>query len=137
MLPADEVAFDADVYLLTKVKAKALKTKPPLIVPPEERGEGKPEPFKLEPIPPGGSPTGKKTVHITGAIPLEVWNKLGTKLLPRLKSGTSLRLGLDFSLDLDADAAAALLVELRQVLADLNLTQQVRIEVRESEHGQE
>lgn len=137
LLPADEVAFDADVYLLTKAKAKALKTKPTLIVPPEERGEEKPEPFKLEPAQPSGPLTGKKTVYITGAIPLEVWNKLGTKLLPKLKSGSSLRLGLDFSLDLDPDPAAALLVELRQVLADLNLTQQVRIDVRESEQGQE
>jgi hypothetical protein len=133
LLPDDEVAFDADVYLLTKAKSKSLKTKPVLVAPDEEPGEEKQEPFKLEPTLPRGSSTGKKTVHITGAIPLEVWNKLGTKLLPKLKAGSSLRLGLDFSLDLDSDAAAALIVELRQVLADLNLIQQVRIEMREKE----
>jgi hypothetical protein len=132
MLPSDEVAFDADVYLLTKAKAKSLKTKPVLVAPPEVRDEEKQEPFKLEPTP-GGLPSGKKTIHITGAIPLEVWNKLGTKLLPKLKAGSGLRLGLDFSAEIDSDAAAALLVELRQVLADLNLSQQVRIEMRERE----
>lgn len=133
LLPADEVAFDADVYLLTKVKAKAFKTKPPVIAPHEERGEEKPDPFKLEPTPTDGASIGEKTIHITGAIPLEVWNKLGTKLLPKLKSGSGLRLGLDFSLDLDSDAAAALQMELHQVLQDLNLMGQVRIEVREKE----
>ena len=137
MLPSDEVAFDADVYLLTKAKAKALKAKPVLIAPTEGGVEVHPESVKpTHPIS-VESPSGKQTVHITGAIPLEVWNKLGTKLLPKLKAGSGLRLGLDFSLDLDADAAAALLVELRQVLADLNLSQQVRIEVRESEQGKE
>ncbi|MBI3303489.1 MAG: hypothetical protein HYZ72_15605 [Deltaproteobacteria bacterium] len=37
MLPAEEVAFDADVHLLTKTKAKALKAKeaePPVVVAP-------------------------------------------------------------------------------------------------------
>ncbi|MBI3303488.1 MAG: hypothetical protein HYZ72_15600 [Deltaproteobacteria bacterium] len=72
----------------------------------------------------------KKTVRISGTIPPEVWNRLGTKLLPKLKAGADLRIGLDFILSLDADAAAALQLELRQILGDLNLAEQLWIEVR-------
>jgi hypothetical protein len=130
MLPADEVAFEADVYLVLKSKARALKTKAPVH---DSGGETvMVEPESTSPKPEMPSPTitaGKKTLHITGSIPPEVWNRLGTKLLPKLRSGTDLRLGLDFTVALDADQAVTLLTELRQVLADLNLGQSVRIEI--------
>lgn len=71
------------------------------------------------------------TLRVSGAIPPELWNRLGTKLLPKLGRSSTLRLGLDVSLEVDSATASALLTELRQVLADLNLTGQVRIEIEE------
>ena len=73
---------------------------------------------------------GKKTLRITGTIPPEIWNRLGTKLLPKLKAGSELRIGLDFTVGLDTDAATALQLELRQIFADLNLATQLRVEVK-------
>jgi hypothetical protein len=132
MLPADEVAFDADVYLVLRSKAKALKERAEA---PSDVGGGvtpvEPEPITPEPEP--ATPTAKqtkRTLHITGSIPPEVWNRLGTKLLPKLRSGSELRLGLDFTVDLEADQVTAFQTELRQALQDLNLAQAVRIEVR-------
>lgn len=127
---ADEVAFDADVYLLQKAKAAELKAKaqtPKVIIqPPTEKPETETSEVETPtPVPSGA----KRTLHITGAIPPEVWNRLGTKLLPKLRSGSALRLGLDFTVDLEADQVATFQAELRQVLQDLNVAQAVRIEV--------
>lgn len=127
---ADEVAFDADVYLLQKAKAAELKAKaqtPKVIIQPtpEKPETETPEVETPPPVPSGA----KRTLHITGAIPPEVWNRLGTKLLPKLRSGSALRLGLDFMVDLEADQVATFQAELRQVLQDLNVAQVVRIEV--------
>ena len=125
MLPPDEVTFDADVYLLTKAKAKVLKAKPeaepPVVVAPPNGTTEIPSPpvttgdLSHKPETGGAATAGppKKTVRISGTIPPEVWNRLGTKLLPKLKAGSDLRIGLDFILGLDTDAAVALQLELR------------------------
>ncbi|CAI4032175.1 ATPase (AAA+ superfamily)-like protein [Nitrospira tepida] len=130
LMPADEIAFDADVYLVLKAKAKALKTKPESPQTGDQPPIAEPEPITPTPAIPSPTVTGaKKTVHITGAIPPEIWNRLGTRLLPKLRSGSDLRLGLDFSVDLDAQQVAIFLTELRQVLQDLNLVQAIKIDV--------
>lgn len=130
MLPADEVAFEADVYLVLKSKAKALKTKAPVADLGGQIATVEPEPITPEAETPGSTTaTTKRTLRITGSIPPEVWNRLGTKLLPKLRVGADLRLGLDFTVDLDADQIGSFQTELRQVLQDLNLTQAVHIEL--------
>lgn len=131
MIPADEVAFDADVYLLLKSKAKELKTKAQ--APDISRQPTAVEPEPIVPEPETPSPTAisaKRTLHITGSIPPEVWNRLGTKLLPKLRVGADLRLGLDFTVDLDSDQVTIFQAELRQVFQDLNLAQLVQIEIQ-------
>jgi hypothetical protein len=148
LLPPEEVAFDADVYLLTKAKAKALKAKPetqPATT--EAQTDGAPERSMSSPLsatsedlfskPETGSEpltdSSKKTVRISGTIPPEVWNRLGIKLLPKLRAGSELRVGLDLAVGFDAGTASALQLELRQILGDLNLTEQLRVEVKEAE----
>jgi hypothetical protein len=130
LMPADEVAFEADVYLLLKPKAKALKTQPSPATSEEkieqEQKPQTPEPSEEKPLPSAE----KCTMRITGSIPPEIWNRLGTKLLPKLRTGSALRLGLDFTVDLDADQVAMIQIELRQVLQDLNLAEAVRIELQ-------
>jgi hypothetical protein len=142
MCPPEEVAFDADVYLLTKTKVKTLKSKAlsdspvTVSIPTEETGGtasrssgiGEGSSSASEGKAATSSTVSKKTIHISGTIPPEVWNRLGTKLLPKLKAASSLRLGLDFSLDLDADTAAMLQVEVEQILQDLNLAEQLCIQ---------
>jgi hypothetical protein len=141
MLPPEEVAFDADVYLLTKAKAKALKMRPEsesvvVVATPSDGAEGtaptssatsgdlfsKPETGTVATASPG-----KKTLRITGTIPPEIWNRLGTKLLPKLKAGSELRIGLDFTVGLDTDAATALQLELKQIFEDLNLAERLQV----------
>jgi hypothetical protein len=63
-----------------------------------------------------------------GTVPPEVWNRLGTKILPKLRSGSELRIGLEFAVTVKAENAGALAAELRQILQELGLGEAVRIE---------
>ena len=137
-LSADEIAFDSDVYLLTKSRAQALKasseptdTSTTTGVPTHSTGD------PIEAVPPDSEPTEdtgqgeqKRTVQITGSIPPEVWNRIGTKLIPKLRSGANLRVGVEFAVELDSKDAAHFLQELKQALADLNLTDALPIVIR-------
>ena len=124
MVTPDEVAFDAGVFLLTKEKAKQLKGQKKIDAPisPTE-----PEPSKpAEPVP-GPITTQPRTLRLVGTLPPEVWNKIGTKLLPKLRSGAELKIGVEFSVSLDGKLAQNLEAEIRQILEDLGLKDQIKI----------
>ena len=72
---------------------------------------------------------GQRTIlRLRGAVPPEVWNRFGTSILPKLRSGDDLRVGVEFSVSVDAARVSNLKAELRQALADLGMGDQVRIE---------
>jgi len=135
---ADEVAFEPGVFLLTKAKAQALKS----ACLPAGRGvpESAPGPEPAPPVPgpepaPGPEPGPQstpgvqtKTIRLVGAVPPEVWNRLGTKVLPKLRSGSDLRVGVDFSVTVNRDVAGSLTSDLRQILDDLGLADTVRLD---------
>ncbi len=134
---SEEVAFESGVFLLTKAKAEELQAasenaKPvqPEVVPIEEKASE-----------PGSSPgpdetqvqlpikTGRKaTLRLKGTVPPEVWNRLGTRILPKLRTGNALSVGVEFSVSVDAGLAQGFQLELRQALTDLGLQEQVSVE---------
>ena len=63
-----------------------------------------------------------------GTVPPEVWNRLGTKILPKLRAGSELTIGLQFTVTVKAEAAGGLATELRQILQELGLSEVVRVE---------
>ncbi len=125
----DEVMFDANVFLLTKAKAKALKERAGPEVEPPVTQELKPlvEPT-IEPVPGKEGVAASKTIRIVGNISPEIWNRLGTKLLPKLKSGKDLNVDVGFSVTIDAATAPHLESEIRQLVEDLGLTGKLSIE---------
>ena len=135
IIPSDEVAFDSGVFLLTKSKAKALKAAAALPAKPEKKEPEQVE--KAEPATeehtetetpkPEPKPT-TRTFHLTGTIPSEVWNRLGMKLISKLRAGADLRVGVTFSVTFDAQAAKSVEAEIRQVLQDLGLEDAIKIE---------
>jgi hypothetical protein len=139
----DEVAFEPGVFLLTKAKAQALKAGVPAPTLGPEPQPGPPVPG-LGPSPlsavPGTAQAGEpepgpgpapgvqtKTIRLVGAVPPEVWNRLGTKVLPKLRSGFDLKVGVDFSVTVDRNVAGSLISDLRQILDDLELADTVQI----------
>lgn len=137
-VPSEEVAFDADVFLLTKARAEQIRGGV------AESGEDQagpglvlvPQPVttvtEVEKV---GSDAAEAvgtlavgTLKLTGTVPSELWNRLGTKVLPKLRSCGDLRIQVGFSVSVPADALPALEAELRQALDDLSIGEQVRIE---------
>lgn len=135
----DDVTFDPGVFLLTRARAKALKAGPivkPVGEPVPEPGPG-PGPTPQPPFVPKAPETpegpvpaptpASKTIRLTGTIPPELWNRLGTKIIPKLKSGSELSVGIDFCVTIDASSSGNLESDLRQILNDLGLTSKVVI----------
>ncbi len=130
----DEVAFDAGVFLLRKNAAEALKagvSRQPGPLPEPVPGPTPlptPEPARGPiAVPMPGAET--MTFRLVGAIPPELWNRLGTKILPKLRSGSELKVEVGFSVKVRAESAPGLTVELRQILQELGLADSVRVEI--------
>jgi hypothetical protein len=72
-------------------------------------------------------------VRLSGAVPTEAWNRLGMKVIPKLKSGgVQPTLSVEFEVELPADQAQALSAELREILIDLGLEHRMFIEEHRS-----
>ncbi|MDD9855621.1 MAG: DUF499 domain-containing protein [Gammaproteobacteria bacterium] len=131
----DEITFDADVFLLTKQTASALRQKPEERTrrDPEPAGDSRPGLFPPETgadAMPGHSPnapSAKKTIRLTGAVPPEVWNKLGTRVIPKLRAGDNVTADISLSATVDGAAADRFCDELRQILKQLNIADRIKI----------
>jgi hypothetical protein len=127
----DEVSFDGGVFLLTKTRAKDLKSAAkaepgapakPVTQPVSEEVK---EPEKGQaPVP--GIQT--RTLRLVGTVPPEIWNRLGTKIIPKLKAGSDVKIGVDFSVTVNAESARSVESDLRQILEDLGLKGKVQIQ---------
>ena len=132
---AEEVAFEADVFLLTRSKAKELKIDTEDPPRPPQEPEPSPEPeteTEPKPDPDLSQKDQKTTLRLAGTVPPEVWNRLGTRLLPKLRSGDDLSVGIELSVSVDSQFAQSLEMELKQILDDLNLGDRVRVEITDS-----
>jgi hypothetical protein len=145
MVPVDEVLFEPGVFLLTKAKAKALKEGKPDGAKP---GTSAPEPAtgprgatsggsaatgEVEPLPAHAGSSAEsapttRTIEVAGTVPSELWNRLGQKLIPRLRTGKSLEIDVRFAATLPADSSQGIEADLRQILEDLGLQNQLRVE---------
>src|SRR5206468_10035815 len=74
---------------------------------------------------PGGLST--QTIQVRGVVPPEVWNKLGIKVIPKLRTGTDLELGIELRVRVGQAGASALASDLRQILAELGLSASVTV----------
>ena len=118
----EEVAFEKDVFLLAKAKAEPLATPPEPTPPPTPAGP-QPTPDGLPAQPPTAAAKrkGVTTLRLGGTIPPELWNRFGTKVLPKLRNGNDLRVHIDLTTSMDAEFAANAIAELRQALDDLEI----------------
>ncbi len=129
--PAD-VTFESGVFLLLKSRAIEFKSMPQVA---GVGAEPAPQTESIPPAGPGPEPEpesapvlGKRTFRIHGDIPPEIWNRLGTKILPKLRSGADLKIGIEFSVTIDRQIERTFENELKQILEDLGLTGRVQSE---------
>jgi hypothetical protein len=134
----DEVTFESGVFLLLKSKANSLKTvqepgaEPEPTPGPEPTPVGRPgEPISgptPEPEPEPTPSAGTRMFRISGDVPPEIWNRLGTKVLPKLRSGSDLKIGIEFSVTIGGEVAQSFETDLKQILEDLGLTGRIHVE---------
>jgi hypothetical protein len=120
----EEVTFDAQTFLLTPEKAMALTR------PPEPKPLVPPKPVPVGPAPVGPKPPDSViTLRVHGPVSPEVWNRLGVRLIPKLKSGQNFTLSFDATVQTQGDVGQHLVQEIRQVLAELGLADSVSVDV--------
>jgi hypothetical protein len=131
-IPADEVVFDGQTFLLLPAVARRLRTAPE----PSSQAAVAPPPASATAVAPGAeiggdSPVavgpGTRLIRLQGTIPPEVWNRVGNRLLPKLRTGRRLDVSVGFEIEVDAATAEHVLAEIRQILADLSLSDRIHI----------
>jgi hypothetical protein len=132
------VAFESGVFLLLKARAERLKQPPPAspeIVPPPADDLEEPKESRLsQPSLPPESQSATHSVgasvsnlRLTGTIPPEVWNRIGTRLIPKLRTGTELSVHVEFQVEVKSDLARGLETDLRLILEELELAERLRL----------
>lgn len=132
ILPVEEIAFDENTFLVNRERAARLQQPLPASAQ-VALSTSSPGELVLTPPSPGGSTDAiagqQVSFQLRGLIPPEQWNKIGTKLIPKLRgAGNIISLALDASVTVPADAAPHLESELKQAIRDLGLEGLVRIE---------
>jgi len=132
---ADEVSFESGVFLLLKDRAKGLVTQPKSNPGPTD--PPRPGPGSSGPTQPGqdagagddpGPTAAKRRLRVHGEVPPELWNRLGTKLLPKLRSGQDLVVGIELSVSVDARSTDGLRSDVDQILVDLGIDSHVTVD---------
>ncbi len=133
----EEVVFEPQVFLLRRERATDLKQ--PVVQPPTEP-VGEREAAGVTTLRPGegeeavvtgeqeAAPTISR-IRLRGPIPPELWNRFGTRLLPKLRSGEGLSLTVEATLEVPATDLANLQREIQQSLSDLGLADRVKVDV--------
>lgn len=130
----EEVAFESDVFLLHKNKVNDLISPSVPNYRPEPTFTIKTEPEQasggtgIEHQPEPTSLKGNCTFRISGGVPPEVWNRLGTKLLPKLRSGLNVKTRIEFSVTVESQLARSFEADIRQIIDDLGLTEYIKVE---------
>jgi Protein of unknown function (DUF499) len=130
-VPSDEITFDRGVFLLRKATAQVLKKGAPLLETPSQPVLRE-RPLDVEPVPIPGQITtapeaAARILRLVGTIPPESWNRFGTKVLPKLRAGSDLRIAIDLSVRVEGKNVSAA-AEIRQALDDLGLAPDIRVE---------
>ena len=131
----EEVVFDAHTFLLTKQRAAALK-KPGAVEAPSapsvptpvgpQPGEG-----EVPPVAPT-APTMTR-LRLRGPIPPELWNRLGSRLIPKLRGGENLELTVEAVVDVPTAEVENKRREIEQALRDAGVGDAVVIGVERAE----
>ena len=129
----EEVAFDPNVFLLTKARSDELRTvavrepPSPTIVHKQPHPDQTPDAGEGagDASPPIAAPI---RLRVSGIVPPELWNRLGTKVIPKLRSGDGLRTAVEFVVEVAQPAVNSLEADLLQVLAELELDDRFKVE---------
>ena len=125
----EDVVFETGMFLLTRTKAEELRSPevgpaqpepelgPPLVLTPEPGSSSETQPVSRE-----------VRLRIVGTVPPETWNRIGIKVLPKMRSGNDLTAHIELSVNVSSRRARNMENELRQILNEMGLGGSVRLE---------
>lgn len=130
-LPPEEIDFVYDVFVVRKDRAKALRetTAASGVQGSLTETTSAPSAFPLV-SPESGAPLSgsdiseaprKTLLRVRGVVPAELWNRFGSKIIPKLRSAEQLQAQVELTVEVEASALASLEMEIQQVLSDLGL----------------
>lgn len=62
-----------------------------------------------------------------GNVPPELWNRLGTRLLPKLRTGDGFRIRVEMEVEVATDVESALRADIKQAIMDLGLDSTIEV----------
>jgi hypothetical protein len=136
-VPLEEIAFEPGVFLLKKDRAKALKgggatkpqpTAPAETTPPTVGGETGATTTTVPVTTTTAAKSDTRTLRLRGTIPPEIWNRFGTKILPKLRSGKDLKVEISIDACFDLEVAQGVEHDIRQLLDDLGIAESMKLE---------
>jgi len=136
VLDPDEITFDSDVFLLTKERAKALRRPPKSDTGAGDAPADDPQPALLQPsntvankaAADARAAAAAQTIRIAGALPPEAWNRLGTRVIPKLRAGGDVTAQIALGVTVGGGAADELCNDLLQILKELNLAERLKVD---------
>jgi len=80
-------------------------------------------------LPAGPAETPARTLlRVKGLVPPELWNRFGSKIIPKLRSAEQLQARVELTVEVETSALASFEMEIQQVLADLDLGGKIVVE---------
>lgn len=70
----------------------------------------------------------KTLLRVKGAVPPELWNRFGSKIIPKLRSAEHLEARVELTVEVETSTLASLEMEIQQILSDLDLGGKVVVE---------
>jgi hypothetical protein len=124
-----EIAFEADIYLLTRAVSEKLKSpETPILEPELTLPQTRTPPEERSGLVEAPTPNGPALIRVTGNIPAEQWNRLGTRLIPKMRAAGTLTAAVRLETEVDRARAAALSAELQQVIDEIGLSASIRVQ---------
>ena len=127
-IPPEEIVFDAQTSMLTATRAQKLQIGLGGEVDVELTEEDIQEDSEVIDVIVDESQMQTK-LTIVGEVPPEMWNRIGTKILPKVKQSAELKIRVGISLELKQGEAISLKKELEQILSEMGLNEKVTINI--------
>jgi hypothetical protein len=138
-VPAEEIDFGYDAFVIRKDRAKAILEK--AAVPPTASIQN-PLPITPEPadftsggtlpeVPmtsPDATGLRRMLVRIKGPLPPELWNRFGQRIIPKLRTAGSLQTQVELTVEVLPESVASLESDVRQLLNDLELNSKIVVD---------
>jgi hypothetical protein len=70
----------------------------------------------------------EKNIQITGKIPPDSWNLIGTKVIPKIRIGNNIQINVAISFSVDNKLAQSTVSELEQAIDDIGLSGDLKVE---------